>query len=322
MAIRDCEVAVVGGGVAGCTAALYCRRYGLDCLVLERQMPGGRAATAALIENYPGFPDGISGPELAMRIHEQAAKQGVEFTTAEVMGISRAADGRWILHTDQGDMTAIAIIVAIGAQARKLNVPGEEEFLGRGVSYCATCDGFFFRGKIVAVVGGGNTAIEEALYLADLASKVYVIHRRDQLRAEKYLQDQIFKRDNVEFVWNSMVVEITGDEEGVKAIRVRDVNTKQDRVIEVDGVFVAIGYEPKTDWLAQHVKLDGGFIVTNELMQTSAPGVFAAGDVRVTPVRQITTAVGDATIAAYSAYLYVQEFREGRTPAWRGPGDC
>lgn len=308
MALRDCELAVVGGGVAGCTAALYGKRYGLDVVVFGGGMPGGQAAMAQLIENYPGFPEGISGLELAQRIRQQAEKVGAEFVDAQVMGMSRDEDERWILFTDIGEARAIAVILAIGAEARKLGVPGEQELAGRGVSYCATCDGFFFRGEPVAVVGGGNTAVEDALFLSDLCPVVYVIHRRDQLRAEKYLQDRAFARDNIQFVWDSVVVEIVGREQ-VERIRVRNVKTHQDTDIAVKGVFIAIGHEPRTEWLADYVERKDNFVVTDELMRTRSPGLFAAGDVRYTFVRQITTAVGDATVAAYSAYNYIAEFK-------------
>jgi thioredoxin reductase (NADPH) len=309
--LRDCEVAVVGGGVGGCTAALYARRYGLDTLILERGVPGGQTATASHIENYPGFPEGIAGPDLAQRVMEQALRFGAECVTAEIMGLSPAPDGRWFLHTDQGDLAAVAVIVATGAQARKLGVPGEVELAGRGVSYCATCDGFFFRGQTVVVVGGGNTAVDDALFLSDICQKVYIVHRRDRLRAEKYLEERALQKPNIEILWDSTLVEVRGGE-GVESARVRNVKTGEDRVVECQGVFIAIGHAPKTDWLGDCVGTRDGYIVTNDHMETSAPGVFAAGDVRDTMVRQITTAVGDATVAAYFAYHYVDAFKARR----------
>jgi thioredoxin reductase (NADPH) len=305
---RARDVAIVGGGVAGCTAALYARRYGLDTLVLERAVLGGQAAVAVRIENYPGFPEGISGAELAQRIHEQAAKLGVEFVTAEVKGLARREDGTWLLHTDAEPVQAIAVIVATGAAPRRLRIPGEQELLGLGVSYCATCDGFFFRGRPVAVIGGGNTALEEALYLADLCPRVYVVHRRDALRADQYLQVRAAARANIEFVWDSVAVEVLGREQ-VEGLRIRNVKTNEERVLEVSGVFVAIGHEAQTEWLGSYVERNNGFIVTNERMETASPGLFAAGDVRDRPVRQITTAIGDATVAAYYAYYYVADFK-------------
>jgi thioredoxin reductase (NADPH) len=309
--LRDCELAVVGGGMAGCTAAMYGSRYGLDVLVFEGRLPGGQAAMAVLIENYPGFADGISGMELAQAARTQAEKMGAEFVTAEVMGISRAEDGTWILFTDVGEARAQAVIVATGGQPRTLGVPGEKELVGHGVSYCATCDGFFFRGKEVAVVGGGNTAIEDAVFLSEICERVYVIHRRDQLRADRYLQERAFARERIQFLWDSVVVEIVGREQ-VERVRVRNVKTNQDTDLYVKGVFVAIGYEAKTDWLGDYVERQGGFIVTNANMQTKSPGLLAAGDVRLTLVRQITTAVGDATVAAYFAYQHIAELKQRR----------
>jgi thioredoxin reductase (NADPH) len=306
--LHNCELVIIGGGVAGSTAALYGRRFGLDLLVLERGVPGGQTASASCIENYPGFPEGITGPELAQAVTEQALKVGVEYVNAEVMGLSHREDGRWIAHTDQGDCETVSLIVAVGASPRHLKVPGERELAGRGVSYCATCDGFFFRGQTVAVVGGGNTAVDEAIYLSEICAKVYVVHRRDQLRCEKFLQDRLAARPNIEVVWDSVVVEIRG-EDAVGTMRVRNVKSGEDRVLELQGVFIAIGNVARTDWLGDFVEREDGFILTNENMETNAAGIFAAGDVRKTLVRQITTAVGNATTAAFFAYHYVQDFR-------------
>ncbi len=297
------EVVVVGGGVAGCTAALYSRRYALDVVLLEKAAPGGLTATASHIENYPGFPEGISGVELAERVRQQAANAGVKCVIAEVRKLQRDND-TWLLETSEGDVAAPAVIIATGASPRKLNVPGESELRSGGVSYCATCDGFFYRDRVVAVVGGGNTAVDEAIYLSDIAAKVYLIHRRDELRAEAYLQQRAFARDNIEFVWNSIVTEILGSDL-VEGVRVYNKKTDAQTDLAVDGVFIAIGHVPNTEWLGDLLELKDGFIITDKYMATSQPGIFAAGDVRDTPLRQITTAVGDAAIAAYSAYQYV-----------------
>ncbi len=294
---------VVGGGVAGCTAALYAKRYNLDVLLLEKTAPGGQTATASGIENYPGFPDGISGPELAERIHQQAENHGVPLQLAEVTGLEAHGDD-WLLHTTQGDYVAATIIIAAGAHPRSLEVPGEEELRGAGVSYCATCDGFFFKGETVAVVGGGDAAIEEALYLSQLAAQVYLIHRRDELRAQPYLQQQAFAQPNIQLIWDSVVTRIIGDGQ-VQALELHNKLSGEDSRLELQGVFVAIGYVPATGWLGELLELRDGFVVTDQLMWTNQAGIFAAGDVRDTPVRQITTAVGDATIAAYSAYRYI-----------------
>ncbi len=297
------DTIVVGGGVAGCTAALYAKRYNLDVLLLEKTAPGGQVATAARIENYPGFPDGISGPELAERIRQQAENYGVPPQLAEVTGLEAHGDD-WLLHTSQGDYVAATIIIAAGAHPRSLEVPGEEELRGAGVSYCATCDGFFFKDETVAVVGGGDAAIEEALYLSQLAARIYVIHRRDELRAQPYLQQQAFDQPNIQFIWDSVVTRIIGDEQ-VQALELHNKVSGEDSRLEVQGVFIAIGYVPATKWLGELLELRNGFIVTDQLMRTSQPGIFAAGDVRDTPLRQITTAVGDATIAARSAHRHI-----------------
>lgn len=303
----DRELIVVGGGVAGCTAALYAKRFNLDLLLLEKGAPGGQTATASHIENYPGFPEGISGLELAERVHKQAELVGVEFTLGEARGVAPEGE-RWRLDTSQGNITATTIIVATGASPRRLRVPGERDLFGRGVSYCATCDGMFYRDQHVAVVGGGNTAVDEAIYLSDICEKVYLVHRRNELRAEAYLQERAFARPNIEFVWDSVPVEILGPEE-VSAVRVENKVSGEVSALPVTGVFIAIGHEPQTDWLAGIVELEDGFIITDPHMATSAAGIFAAGDIRNTPLRQITTAVGDASIAAYSAWQYVMRRR-------------
>jgi thioredoxin reductase (NADPH) len=301
------ELVVVGGGVAGCTAAIYAKRYNLDLVLLEKAAPGGQTATASHIENYPGFPEGISGIELAERVHQQAQNLQVDFLLGVAQGAQRE-DDRWLLSTSKGPILTTTLIVATGASPRHLKIPGERELFGMGVSYCATCDGTFYRNKTVAVIGGGNTAVDEAVYLSDLCKKVYLVHRRKELRAESFLQERAFARPNLEFVWDSVPTQVLGTGE-VSGLRVQNKNTLEERDIPLDGVFVAIGHEPQTEWLAGVVALENGFIVTDCNMATSAPGIFAAGDIRNTPLRQITTAVGDASIAAYSAWQYVLRTR-------------
>ncbi len=308
---RSCDTIVIGGGVAGCTAAMYAVRFGLDVALLEMLAPGGQTATATTIENYPGFPEGIEGPELAQRVHQQAVNVGVEFVTAEAKAIRAVENDRWLLETTKGDMDTVAAIIASGAYPRSLMVPGENELRGHGVSYCATCDGFFYRGQTVAVVGGGNTAVQEALHLADIVEKLYLIHRRDELRADTYLQERIFERDNVEIVWNSVVASIEG-QDAVQTVALKNTQTEETSSIDVDGIFIAIGYVAKTEWLGDLLSLKDGFIITDELMRTSQPGIFACGDIRDTPLRQIATAVGDAAIAAFSAHNYVNEWKAER----------
>jgi thioredoxin reductase (NADPH) len=262
---------------------------------------------ASLVENYPGFPGGISGVELAMRVKQQAEEVGVPFMFGTVKELQPEGD-LWRIVGDNCSALGRTVILGMGAFPRSLRVPGEVELRGKGVSYCATCDGFFYRGKTVAVVGGGNSAVDEACYLANLAAKVYLIHRRDELRAESYMRDKAFSTANLEILWDSVVNQIQG-EDGVTGLELKNVKTEAVSEIAVDGVFIAIGHIAKTEWLEGLLELEEGFIQTDPLMATNQPGIFACGDIRVTPLRQITTAVGDATLAAYSAYQYVLRHR-------------
>jgi thioredoxin reductase (NADPH) len=299
------DVAIIGGGPAGLTAGLYAARAGLKSLLLERGIFGGQIVNARLVENYPGFPEGISGPELGEFMHRQAAKYGLETLTAEVTRVTTA--NAYKVFTTEGSIQTESIIIAAGSEYRKLGIPGEEELSGRGVSYCATCDGFFFRGREVAVIGGGDTAITDALELAQHCRKVYIVHRRDQLRATKALQEKAFSQPNIELAWNTVVDEIIGDKM-LSGLRLRNVKTGQPSDLEVDGVFVAVGLKPNSQVFSQLVTLDeAGFIVTDELMKTSAPGIFAAGDVRHNSFRQVITAAGDGAAAASSAFKYLHE---------------
>jgi len=307
------EIIIIGGGPAGLTAGLYTSRAGLKSLLLERGMPGGQMVNATLVENYPGFPDGVAGPELSSLMHQQAAKYGLEVITAEVTGISREQSHN-IVSTTEDNLEASAIIVAAGSEYRKMEVPGEERLSGRGVSYCATCDGFFFRNREVAVVGGGDTAITDALELSQHASKVYIIHRRDQLRAGKALQERAFAHPKLEFIWDTIVEEVAGSEV-LEELRLRHVKTDQQSSLKVSGVFVAVGLMPNSRNFFNILELDdAGYIVTDEMMATSAPGIFAAGDIRRNSPRQIASAVGDGVTAAMSAFKYVQEQASGFSP--------
>lgn len=298
------EIVIIGGGPAGLTAGLYASRAGLKALLLERGVFGGQMVNARVVENYPGFPEGISGSELGELMRQQAEKFGLETLTTEVTGVSKGHP--YQIFTTEGDVQAESIVIATGSEYRKLGVAGEEEFLGRGVSYCATCDGFFFRDKEVAVIGGGDTAITDALELTQHCRKVYVIHRRDQLRATKALQEKAFSQPKIQFVWNALVGEILGDEK-VKALRLQNVKTREPSSLEVDGVFVAIGLKPNSQLFSSLVSLDeAGFIATDELMRTPTPGVFAAGDVRHNSARQVITAAGDGATAARSAFEYLR----------------
>jgi thioredoxin reductase (NADPH) len=304
MAESNYEVIIIGGGPAGLTAGLYTARAGLKGLLIERGPLGGQILNAPLVENYPGFPEGISGAELGALMNQQAAKYGLKTLTAEVTGLKAGRQHRVI--TSQGSFEAGAVIIAAGSDYQKLGVPGEETLVGHGVSYCATCDGFFFRQREVAVVGGGDAAITDALELSQLATKVYVIHRRDQLRAGKVLQERALAQPKIEFIWGTIVEEIVGGEV-VKALKLRNVKTGKSSTLEVAGVFVAVGLKPNSQKFADVVKLSQtGHIITDERMATSAPGFFAAGDVRQNSARQIASAVGDGATAALAAFSYLK----------------
>jgi thioredoxin reductase (NADPH) len=301
----DYDVVIIGGGPAGLTAGLYTSRAGLKTLLLEQGVFGGQIVNARLVENYPGFPEGISGIELGKLMHRQASRYGLESLTAEVIGVS--SGDAYEVSTTEGNVQTESIIIATGSEYRKLGVIGEERLSGRGVSYCATCDGFFFRDREVVVVGGGDTAITDALELAQHCRKVYIIHRRDQLRATKALQEKAFSQPKIEPVWNTVVDEIVGGKM-LNYLRLRNVKTGESSNLEVDGVFVAVGLKPNSQVFSRLVTLDeGGFVVTDELMRTSAPGIFAAGDVRRNSFRQVITAAGDGAAAASSAFKYLYE---------------
>ena len=299
------EVIIIGGGPAGLTAGLYTSRAGLKSLLLERGIVGGQIINATKIENYPGFPRGISGAELGALMHEQAVKHGLEVVTAEVTGI--ALKQPCSVSTTEGDFEAKAVIIASGSEYRKLGVSGEERLTGHGVSYCATCDGFFFRDREVAVVGGGDTAITDALELTRHVKKVYVIHRRDELRAGQVLQQRAFAEPKLEFVWSTVVEELIGDKI-LREAKLRNVKTGQFSILKVTGIFVAVGFTPNSRSFADVVDLDDtGYIVTDGMMAASTLGIFAAGDIRRNSPRQIGAAVGDGVTAAMSAFKHVQE---------------
>lgn len=298
------EVVIIGGGPAGLTAGLYTARAGLKTRLIERGAFGGQMFNAPLVENYPGFPEGVSGAELGALMHQQAAKYGLETLTAEVTGLKAGKTHKVI--TSQGDFEAEAIIIAAGSDYQKLGVPGEETLVGHGISYCATCDGFFFRKKGVAVVGGGDAAITDALELIQHATRVYVIHRRDQLRAGEVLRKRAMAQPKIEFIWDSVVEEVVGGEV-VKALKLRNVKTKQTSTLEVAGVFIAVGLKPNSQQFADILKLaKTGHIITDATMATSTPGIFAAGDVRQSSARQIAAAVGDGATAAIAVFGYLK----------------
>ena len=298
------QLIIIGGGPAGLSAGLYATRARLSTLLIERAIPGGQIINAELVENYPGFPQGISGAELGSLMEQQATKYGLEIIMAEVEGVE-VVEAEKIVHTSEGQYRAKALIIAGGSEHGKLGVPGEEELRGRGVSYCATCDGAFFKDQVIAVVGGGNVAINDALFLTRFASKVIVIHRRDQLRATKILGEGALARPEIEFLWDTVVESIGGDNQ-VRELGLRNVKTGTKSKLEVSGIFVAVGLRPNTGYLEGVVALSQeGFILVNDQMETGVPGIFAAGDIRAGSARQVSSAVGDGATAAISAERYL-----------------
>ena len=297
---------VIGGGPGGYTAALYAARANLSVAILEKLSPGGQMGTTDVIDNYPGFPQGVNGFELAMQMKEGAERFGAQTQLAEVTQVELAGQVKTI-HTSGGDYQARTVVLATGAHPRELGLPGERELRGRGVSYCATCDGMFYRGKTVVVVGGGNTAVSDVLYLSRLCEKVYLVHRRDTLRASKVYLDPLQKAENVEFVWDSEVKQLLRDQ-AVTGVRVRNKKTGEERDIPCGGVFVAVGYLPNTELYRGQVELDeAGYVLADETTQTNLPGVFAVGDLRKKPLRQVVTAASDGAVAAHFIEEYLNQ---------------
>jgi len=303
--MKEHDVIIIGGGPAGLSAGLYAARSRLDVLLLEKLMPGGQAVTTSLVENYPGFEEGISGPDLMIRMDQQARKFGLNVEIAQVERVA-LDDGKKKIFADGKEYSVRALIVASGAQPRLLGVPGEKELKGKGVSYCATCDGAFFREKRVAVVGGGDSAVEEAVYLTKFAEKVFIIHRRDQLRAAKLVQERALQNDKVEVLWDSVVTRING-EQLVQSMNVKNVKTGQESQLDVTGVFMYVGVIPNSDFFDFPIDRDaGGFLITDQNMQTTVEGIYAAGDVRSKPFRQIVNATGEGAMAAFSAEKFLE----------------
>lgn len=306
------DIVIVGGGPAGLTAGLYAARDAMKTLLLERMVSGGQVATTEWVENYPGFPDGISGIELSQRMEEQARKFGLQVLQGEVQSLRvlEAEPRSFQLETSQGTQYASAVILAMGADWNRLGVPGEEEFRGKGVSYCATCDGPFFRDQEVVVVGGGDTAVEEGTYLTKMASKVTLIHRRDRLRASPVVQQRALSNPKMEFIWNSVVEEIGGGAEGVQKVTIKELPSGRRWEKPCAGVFIFVGMVPNTSFLKGLVEMDPrGYILTDDEMKTSVPGIFACGDARRKLLRQVVTACGDGATAARAAARYVEELR-------------
>ena len=303
--MKKYDVAVIGAGPGGMTAALYAARANLKVAMIDRGVYGGQMNNTAEVENYPGFPS-IMGPELGEKMYQSAVKQDVDFVYGDVTGIKMEEHKR-IVQMSPEDIEAMVVIIATGSTNKKLEIPGEEEYSGRGVSYCAVCDGAFFKDDNVVVVGGGDSAVSEGLYLANVTDDVNVIHRRDQLRAEKVLQERAFKNDKMNFTWDSEVKEIIGDGEKMTGVKVHNNKTNEDKVVDASGAFIYIGNEPNTQPFRDlNITDKDGWIITNNRMETSIQGIYAIGDVRQKELRQIITAVGDGGVAGQNAFEYIE----------------
>ncbi|MBQ4075510.1 MAG: thioredoxin-disulfide reductase [Clostridia bacterium] len=297
------DMIIIGGGPGGYTAALYGARAGLDALVLERLSAGGQMALTHQIDNYPGFPDGIEGYTLAQQMQAQAERFGAKSKNANVQFLDLKATPK-VIGASEGTFFARTVVLATGANPKELGLPMEKDLLGRGIAYCAACDGMFYKGKTVAVIGGGNTAAADALLLSRIAKKVIVIHRRDKLRATKIYHEPLMQAENVEFQWNSVVTELLHDDT-VTGIRIKNVLAGEERVIPCEGVFVSIGRKPATELVAGQLELENDYIIASETTETSIPGVYAVGDVRTKPLRQVVTAVSDGAMAVHMAEEYL-----------------
>ena len=309
------DIAIIGAGPAGMTASVYARRAGYSVTVFELGMPGGQLSTTDKIENFPGYPEGLPGAELGMKFYEHAQAFGAEFVFEQVVRVEADGAVKKVVTnngTEENEYEARAIIIATGAHPRTLGVPGEDTFRGHGVSYCGTCDGFFFRGKDVCVVGGGDVAVEDAIYLANMCNSVTVFHRRDELRANKRSQDAAFANGKITFVWNTIVTELKGDDQ-LRSVVTKNVKTDEVKEWTFDGCFIFVGYDPNQDVYPQGLATDErGYVLTDENMATNIPGVYAVGDVRKKNVRQVATAVGDGGIVMSDIERY---FREGGAQA-------
>ncbi len=303
------DMVIIGGGPAGLSAATYAARGGLKTIVLEKAMFGGQIVVTDEIENYPGYVEPVSGFDIADNLKKQAARFGTEFKSENVKSIE--SDGFYkTVKTSKTTYRTKSVLIATGAHPSKLNVPGEKEYTGKGVSYCATCDGALYRNKVVAVVGGGDSAVEEAMFLTKFVKKVYIIHRRDELRAVKLVQDRVYKNDKIDFIWDSVVKSVEGGD-FVEKLQIFNHKTETTKELEVDGVFIYVGIIPNNELIKSTVKLDQwGFVLADESMHTSVPGIFSAGDINQKILRQVVTATADGAIAAFSAEKWIEENKE------------
>lgn len=303
--MRKRDVVIIGGGATGMTAGMYAARARMDVLLLEGRITGGQLLNADLIENYPGFPEGILATDLVELIDRQARRFGLEVERSEAE-VLQPREKDFLIQTTNGDVCAKAVIICTGGQHKHLGVPGERELAGRGVSYCATCDGPLFKGRDIVVVGGGNTAVDEAIFLSRFGEKVYLVHRRDQLRAEKILQERAAAIPRIKYVWSSAVTAISGTAT-VEAVDIKNLKTGEVSTISAGAIFIAIGMQPATGFLPEMVAKDeSGFIITDRAMRTSVPGLYAAGDVVSGSNRQLTTGIGEATVALLSVQQHLE----------------
>jgi thioredoxin reductase (NADPH) len=304
----DYDIVIVGGGPGGLTAGLYGSRAELRTLVVEKYLPGGQIANTEDVEDYPGF-ERISGAELAQKMTDHAKKFGLEIISDLVEDVHCRGEIK-VVKTPEREITAKAVIIATGGSPNLLGVPGEKEFSGKGVSYCAICDGAFFKGEIIAVAGGGDAAVEEAMFLTRFGAKVILIHRRDELRAQKIIQTRAFANEKLEFIWDSVVEEIMGDTK-VRSLTLKNVKTGEKSSLDVGAIFVFIGFVPNSDIVRESIrKNEAGYFITDDRMETSIPGIYAIGDVRQQLVKQITNAVGDGTTAAVAAQKHIEELHD------------
>lgn len=302
------DMIIIGGGPGGYTAALYAARAGLDTVVLEKLSAGGQMALTSRIDNYPGFEDGVDGFTLGEKMQQSAERFGAKTELAEVISVDLNASPK-LVETTEGTFYGHTVVIAAGASPKELDVPKEKEMIGRGVNYCAACDGMFYKGKTVVVVGGGNTAAADALQLSRICEKVILVHRRDTLRATKIYHEPLLKADNIEFRWNSTVTEFISAEK-LTGVKVKDVNTGEESIIDCAGIFISVGRKPATEFIKEQLDLDNsGYIIAGENTLTNIPGVFAVGDVRTKHLRQIVTAVADGAVAAHAAESYLAEVK-------------
>jgi len=312
---KDYDVIIIGAGPSGLTSSIFTSRYGLKTALFEKLMPGGQIALTDRIENYPGFRGGISGVELARNFKEHAKEHDIDFISEEVLSIA-VNDSKIEVESRKTKFKALTLIISTGARPKRLSIPGEEELTGKGVSYCATCDGPFYKEKDVIVIGGGNTAVEEALYLSEIAASLKLIHRRDRLRAMEIYQEKLKAKNNVELLLNTVAFQIIGKDK-VEAIKVKQTDSDEKKELPCDGIFIFAGYVPNSDFFKSLINHDSkGYIITNSNMKTSHKGIFATGDVRSKSLKQIVTACSDGAIAADSAFRYISKLKNNLYPGW------